>query len=310
VTPGPLEGRLALARGSVDRAAERRGDRAWLERAWSDPATRVLRVGEGRTLVAGDRLLTVAPGDAPDGERFLLGVDASGVAWFASHEEAEPRAPLGSEAVAAGLREVGAALADDEAGLLVLAVALANWHDTHRHCPRCGAPTRVDQAGFVRRCDVDGSEHYPRTDPAVIVLVRDTGGERALLGSSARWGGRRYSTLAGFVEPGESAEAAVVREIAEESGVRVGDVTYLGSQPWPFPSSLMLGFTARALDPAAVPVADGVELTDVRWFGRDDVVRGVGTGDLLLPPPLSIARRLVEHWYGGALPDPPTGRSW
>ena len=311
-TPGPaggprLAGRLALARGTVDRSALHRTDATWLARAWADPATRVLRVGAGKTLVDGGALVMVEPQQAPPGERYLLGAEPGGPAYFAVDEPDAPQPPPGSAAVAAGLREVGTVLCDRDAGLLVLAVGLSNWHATHPCCPRCGTPTRVEDAGFVRRCPRDASEHYPRTDPAVIMLVTDAGGERALLGSSSRWPGGRFSTLAGFVEPGESAEAAVVREVAEESGVAVTDVTYLGSQPWPFPSSLMLGFTARAVEPRAEPVADGVELTEVRWFSRANLAQGVGEGTLLLPPPVSIARRLVEHWYGGELPD---GGGW
>jgi NAD+ diphosphatase len=305
---GPaLAGRLTLARSATDRAAHHRSDDAWLARAWADRRTRVLVVGGGRTLVRGDALELLEPAAAPAGERYLLGVDATGTAFFAVDLVAEPQPPPGSDVVAAGLREVGTVLSDRDAGLLVLAVGLSNWHATHPRCPRCGTPTRVEQAGFVRRCPADDSEHYPRTDPAVIMLVTDESGERALLGSSSRWPGRRFSTLAGFVEPGESAEAAVIREVEEESGVLVGAVTYLGSQPWPFPSSLMLGFTARALDPGAEPVADGVELAEVRWFTRAEVTEQVSAGELRLPPSVSIARRLVEHWYGGELPAEPAG---
>jgi len=302
-----LSGRLALARSATDRAAQHRGDDAWLERAWADRGTRVLVVGGGRTLVRGEQLDLLEPAAAPSGERYLLGVDAGGTAFFAVDIGSEPQPLPGSDVVAAGLREVGTLLSDRDAGLLVLAVGLSNWHATHVRCPRCGAPTVVEQAGFVRRCPTDDSEHYPRTDPAVIMLVTDASGERGLLGSSNRWPGRRFSTLAGFVEPGESAEAAVVREVQEESGVRVGEVTYLGSQPWPFPSSLMLGFTAVALDPDAEPVADGVELAEVRWFTRAEVTDQVASGELRLPPRVSIARRLVEHWYGGELPPEPAG---
>jgi len=306
-TGSPLEGRLALARSATDRAAEHRTDDAWLAAAWADPRTRVLRVADGRTLVDDDRILYCAPEQAPPGERYFLGVDEGGTAFFAV-AGTEPanilRAPLGSAAVPAGLREVGARLDDRDAGLLVLAVGLANWHATHRHCPRCGTPTEVAVAGFVRRCPADGSEHYPRTDPAIIVLVSDVTGDRCLLGSSARWSERRFSTLAGFVEPGESAEAAVIREVGEESGVAIGEVRYLGSQPWPFPSSLMLGFRARALSADAVPQADGEELAEVRWFSRAEIATGVGDGSLGLPPAISIARRLIEDWYGSELPDP------
>jgi NAD+ diphosphatase len=303
-TGSPLEGRLALARSATDRSAEHRTDDAWLTAAWADPRTRVLRISEGRTLVDGDRIVYCSPDAAGAGERYFLGVDADDVSYFAVAQSAPLHAPLGSAAVLAGLREVGGRLDDRDAGLLVLAVGLANWHATHTHCPRCGSPTEVAVAGFVRRCPADASEHYPRTDPAIIVLVTDATGDRCLLGSSARWTERRFSTLAGFVEPGESAEAAVIREVAEESGVAVGDVDYLGSQPWPFPSSLMLGFTARAMSADAVPEADGEELVDVRWFTRAELEAGVGDGSLGIPPSVSIARRLIEHWYGSDLPDP------
>lgn len=304
ISTGPLEGRLALARAATDRVAERRTDEGWLAERWADPATRVMRVHDGRTFVVGSAISYVAPGDAGPGERYFLGVDAAGTAYFAVAADEPLRVPAGSAEVLAGLREVGGGLDDRDAGLLVLAVGLANWHATHTHCPRCGTATEVAAAGFVRRCPRDDSEHYPRTDPAIIVLVTDHSGQRCLLGSSARWAGRRFSTLAGFVEPGESAEAAVVREVAEESGVAIAEVTYLGSQPWPFPSSLMLGFTARATSPDAEPVADGVELLEVRWFSRSEIESGSADGSLGLPTRLSIARRLLEHWYGAELPDP------
>lgn len=310
MTSAPLQGRLALDRSGVDRAARRRSDDAWLAAAWADPHSRVVRVADGRALVDGldddaghPRLLVGPPDETPPGERYLLGVDEDGRAWFAVRSDGPLRPPLGSGAVPLGLREVGALLDDRDAGLLVTAVALTNWHATHGHCSRCGAPTEVAQAGFVRRCTADGSEHYPRTDPAIIVLVTDHAGERALLGHATRWPERRFSTLAGFVEPGESAERAVVREVAEEAGVTVDRVHYLGSQPWPFPSSLMLGFTARVADPRAEPKPDGEEIAEVRWFDRIGLAQAAADGAVLLPPPVSIARRLVEHWFGGPLDD-------
>jgi NAD+ diphosphatase len=303
-----LQARLALARSTTDRVADRRGDEEWLAAAWADPATGVVLVGDGQLLAdpANGSIVLVSPGDAPAGERYLLGVDADGRAFFAVRTESAPEpAGVAPAAEAVGLRELAVLLDDRDAGLAVLAVGLANWHATHGHCPRCGAATAVAQAGFVRVCSVDGSEHYPRTDPAIIVLTSDPTGERALLGSSARWGGgRRYSTLAGFVEPGESAETAVAREVYEESGVVVGEATYLGSQPWPFPSSLMLGFVAKAAD-GVVPRADGDELVDVRWFTRAEIRDGVAEGTLVIPGPVSIARRLLEHWYGEPIPETP-----
>ncbi len=297
----PVVGSLALARCATDRAAEHRLDDAWLAQAWADPRTKVLRIADGQTLVEGAAIAYVTPAEAPEGERYLLGVDPGGTVFFAVHEAGPLATAEGSPLQPVGLREVGTLLDDRDAGLLVLSVALANWHRTHPHCPQCGCETVVGSAGFTRTCPQDGSEHYPRTDPAMIVLVTDTTGQRALLGSSGRMGPGRYSTLAGFVEPGESAEAAVIREVMEEARVLVEDVTYLGSQPWPFPSSLMLGFRARAVDPDAVPQGDGTEILHARWFSRAELAAGVADGSLRIPSAVSIARRLIEHWYGGEI---------
>jgi len=195
----------------------------------------------------------------------------------------------------AGLREVGPLLDDAGAGLFTMALAVGNWHATHTHCARCGAPTDVVQAGWARMCPRCRAEHYPRTDPAVIMAVVDDR-DRILLGRQASWPPRRYSTLAGFVEPGESLEAAVRREVAEEAHVEIGDVEYRGSQPWPFPSSLMLGFRAYAL--TTVVQADGVELAHARWWTRQEFEADVASRELMLPPRVSIARRLIEDWYG------------
>jgi NAD+ diphosphatase len=192
------------------------------------------------------------------------------------------------------LRIVGGNLPADEAGLLAYARAMVLWRRRHRHCGTCGAPTVVASAGHVMRCSnvACGDEHFPRLDPAIIVLVTD--GERALLGRQATWPAGRYSTIAGFVEPGESLEDAVLREVLEETGVTVVDARYHSSQPWPFPSSLMIGFTATAA-PGAVAKADD-ELEDVRWFSRADIAAG-GVG---LPPPQSVSFRLIEDWYDSA----------
>jgi NAD+ diphosphatase len=163
----------------------------------------------------------------------------------------------------------------------------------HRFCARCGAPTEIAEAGHVRRCPRCGAVHHPRLDPVVIVLVHDAG--RALLGRQPTWPAGRYSALAGFVEPGESLEEAVAREVGEESGVAVADIAYHSSQPWPFPASLMLGFHARHV--AGEPATLDDELEDVRWFGREEVAAAArGDGPLLLPPPLAIARRLIDTW--------------
>ena len=180
------------------------------------------------------------------------------------------------------------------------ASAITNWHAGHTHCPRCGTPTEVEAGGWVRRCPADSSEHYPRTDPAIIVTVVGPDG-RLLLGGGGPLDARNYSTLAGFVEPGESLEQAVVREIYEEVGVRVTTCQYLGSQSWPFPASLMLGFTAVTEDAEARP--DGVEVTRARWFSREELQEAVLAGDITISSRLSIARSLIEHWYGGRIRD-------
>jgi NAD+ diphosphatase len=202
----------------------------------------------------------------------------------------------------AGLREVGALLSERDAGLMVHAVALENWQRLHRFCSRCGERTVIAAAGHIRRCPACGAEHYPRTDPAVIMLVTDEE-DRALFGRQVHWPAGRFSTLAGFVEPGESIEMAVVREVAEESGVRIGEVSYVASQPWPFPSSLMLGFMARAI--SSEITVDGEELHEARWFSREQLRDGIEAGEILPPSGVSIAARLIELWYGKPLPTPP-----
>ena len=303
-------GELALARGTVDRVTRRRTDKDWIEAAWKDPRSRVLAVDQGHALVREDadrvELIFVSPEEAPSGTRFLLGQDEDGVVYFG----VSGPLPGGQEAYELGmrkatLREVGALLPDRDAGLLTHAVALANWHDTHTHCPLCGSATFPDPAGHSTFCPVDGSEHFPRTDPAVIMLVTDPQ-DRCLLARNAAWPGRRVSILAGFVEPGESAEQAVIREVAEETGITVINVRYLGSQPWPMPRSLMLGFRADA--PAGQDIAvDHEELAEAQWFSREDLLAALNSRELALPPRVSIARHIIEAWYGGPLPSAWTG---
>jgi NAD+ diphosphatase len=329
-------GKLPLARGGVDRAAQRRTDTAWLAAAWAEPGTRVLVVADGRALVrfgeGGAELLFVPPQEAPRGVRFLLGVDAAGVAYFGvlgplpdtsagrpDTSAGRPDTSAGRPDTSAGrpvvrpagsatgpavrpasLREVGQLLDDRDAGLLTHAVALANWHATSTHCSRCGALTEPVSSGHSRRCPVDGSEHFPRLDPAVIMLVTDPA-DRCLLARNSSWPERRVSILAGFVEPGESAEQAVAREVLEETGISVGQVRYLGSQPWPMPHSLMLGF--RALAPGSQQIqVDADEIAEASWFSREEVRASVASASLLLPPPVSIAHRIIESWYGQELP--------
>lgn len=276
-----------LSRTAVDRAAAKRDDQAWLATAW-ESGRLLLLDGDGRASVDDDgpalKFIDSASSGAV-GDRLLLGIDDAGVAFWGAL--GEPSKKLGARPV--GLREVGAALSDRDAGLLVTLVALSNWHATHTHCPRCGAPTRVTQAGWSRRCDVDDSQHFPRTDPAVIVLLHD-GGDRALLGRQPIWPAGRYSTIAGFVESGESAEQCVHREVLEETGVIVDDVIYRASQPWPFPGSLMLGYEARVVG-GTVEAVDN-ELEDVRWFTREELRTGTGT----FPPSASIAYWLINGW--------------
>jgi NAD+ diphosphatase len=265
-----------------------REDEEWLAKAWE--TGKLLIVDEqGRTTCRednGPELVYADTSAATDeGLRLLLGEGDDGTAYWGTIGE-PPRA-LGARPL--DLRAVGGALSDLEAGLLVTTIALSNWHRSHTHCPRCGAATRTIKAGWARICDVDGSEHFPRTDPAVIVLLHD-GGDRALLGRQPIWPAGRYSTIAGFVESGESAENAVHREVREETGVIIDDVIYKASQPWPFPQSLMLGYEARVVG-GDVEAVDH-ELEDVRWFTRDELRENIAT----LPPNASIAHWLITGW--------------
>lgn len=280
----------ALSRADLDRAAHRRVDESWLAEAWKTAA--IVNLGpDGTVAITGDddrpRLaLAAAESVADSAERFFLGEDGQRP-YFAAASPSPPEHGV-------GLRQVGAVLDDRDASLLVTAVALANWHRAHTHCPRCGAPTTVAGGGWLRTCSVDGSEHYPRVDPAVIMLVHDGAG-RCLLGRQASWPEGRFSTLAGFVEPGESLEHAVAREVAEEAGIGVEDIRYRASQPWPFPSSLMLGFTARAVSADEPRLLDG-ELAEARWFTRAELAGDAGPG---LPPPISISQWLISGWVHG-----------
>ena len=200
----------------------------------------------------------------------------------------------------AALREAAALLSDRDAGLFTHAVALGNWHVSHTHCPRGGTPTQPIVSGHARRCPKDGSEHFPRIDPAVIMLVTDPD-DRCLLARNKRWPERRVSVLAGFVEPGESAEQAVTREVAEETSIVVSQVQYMGSQPWPMPQSLMLGFRAVASGPLDLQV-DDEEIAAAHWYSRDELRAALADGEVLLPPPVSIAHQLIQSWYGEELP--------
>jgi NAD+ diphosphatase len=312
-----VSGGIALTAHEVERSTALRNDPDWLAKAWDDPQTRVLVVEDGQVLARlGDgtaELVFVSPDRAPEGVRFLLGVDSDGVAHFgvggplpASGDDpdgdgAGSRPGAGQDVTLsrAGLREVGTLLTDRDAGLLTHAVALANWHAVAGFCSRCGAPTKPETAGHSRRCTADGSEHFPRCDPAVIMVVTDPQ-DRCLLARNAQWPKGRVSVLAGFVEPGESAEQAVAREVHEETGVVVSSVTYAGSQPWPMPHNLMLGFRAEAVGTDIT--VDAEEIEEAAWYSREDLRAALVSGELIMPPSLSISRWLIETWYGADLP--------
>jgi len=291
-----------LGRSGIDRAAHLRADDEWLARAWANPASRVIVVDAGRALVdEHDGLVVLGSADSPAGERYFLGVAAptdvtEGIGVFAVGARLPDLPPSGTRA--ANLRDVGANLSDAEAGLFAHAAALEQWHARHLRCPLCGAATVVALAGHIRRCVDDGSEHYPRTDPAVIMLVTD-GDDRCLLGRQPSWPAARMSTLAGYVEAGETLEHAVVREVFEEVGIRVGDVRYVASQPWPFPSSLMLAFTATATTTELT--IDGDEIAEARWFSREELRTAITGRSLRLPMSASVAFYLIDGWFGGDL---------
>jgi NAD+ diphosphatase len=287
--------RFAFVEGALDRADALRDRPEALRAHWSQ--SRVVRVdGEGRTPAAADGGLLATSGDsltlAPE-DAVFLGMRGD-EAWFA--------APLPADAADAprvDLRTAAAQWSPFEATVFAQARAVLHWQSRHRFCGACGGTLHYLRGGWQGHCDACGLDHYPRTDPAVIVAITD--GERLLLGRQAAWPPRRYSTLAGFVEPGETLEQTIAREVMEESGVRVRRSRYLASQPWPFPSSLMLGFLAEA-EPD--PPQPDQELEDVRWFDRDEVgaaLRGDNREQgLLLSPSISISRWLIECWHAGA----------
>lgn len=275
---------------SLERTAERRDEPEWLVAAWQ--RGRLIQVDfEGQAPARDDGLdacaATEHAASLPDDACFL-GLEGE-QPWFA----VAPSQPFGEIRPTAGLREAAARWSAFESGLFAYAKALLLWHSRARFCGACGSPTESRRGGHMRLCTADdcGLEHYPRTDSAVIVLVTD--GRRGLLGRGAHWPEKRYSTLAGFIEPGESLEDALRREVFEESGVRVGACRYDSSQPWPFPASLMIGFRAEAVDPT---IRLGEELADARWWQPEDVLDAVRDGALLIPPPISLSFRLIEGW--------------
>jgi NAD+ diphosphatase len=279
-------------------------DRAHRARSLADPTggrpVRVLTVDERRAVPvaegsSGPRLVWDEQPELPLGAVYLG--EAEGVPYAAVRGERALTVNGRAVDTWTGLREVGADLGDLDAGLLAQAVGILEWHERNRFSPLSGAATTIERAGWSQRDPETGAELFPRTDPAVIMLVHD-GGDRCVLGRQPVWPPGRYSILAGFVEPGESAEAAVVREVAEEVGLRVTDVRYVASQPWPFPQSLMLGFTARAEGDLTLRL-DDEEIEEAQWFSRDQLRSG--EGPRALPPPVSIARNIIDRWLDGDL---------
>lgn len=299
------------AAGPLDRAEELRRDEVKLAGVLTDPTSLFVPVWQDRHLfredgcggaeavfLSADRAEALMAGGA---DSCFLGL-REGVAYFAldlGHLETPDHAPaLAGLGDFADLRRIGPLLARDDSAILALARALVHWHGRHRFCGLCGGATRSEQGGHLRRCQTPdcGALHFPRTDPAVIMLVHD-GGDRCVLGRQARFPAGMHSTLAGFVEPGESLEDTVVREVHEEVGLTVRQVTYHSSQPWPFPSSLMLGFYAVA-EPASLRI-DPHELESAAWFTRSELLKSPEDDSFRLPRSDSIARRLVSDWLTG-----------
>ena len=264
-------------------------------------------MAEGRIAAAGSEITFLSAADVAakisshtfvEGSRYFLGLDIESrepfFAWDTQWVE-----ELSDEEKAEGfstVREIGSLLAERELELGLHALALSNWHRAHPRCPKCGGATRVDLGGAARFCDADQSQHHPRTDSAVIVLVKDRQ-DRILLGHQPIWPEGRFSTFAGFLEPGETFEQCVAREVLEESSIRVSELKYLGSQPWPFPASIMISFEAVTDNPDDAR-GDGEEITDVRWFSRAELKAAAADGSLLLPPSISVARKMIERWLG------------
>jgi NAD+ diphosphatase len=293
---------------ALDRASTERKDADWIRARFADPASLAISAGAEGLLVAegGAAGNGTAPalvrGPVPPGhqEPILLGLDG-GTALFAV--DLDGLAPgERSQAVdgnhVMGLREAGALMAPSEAGLAAYVMALLNWHRRHRFCANCGHATDVAEAGYTRHCPRCGADHFPRTDPVVIMTVEHD--DRLLLGRRAGWPPGRLSVLAGFVSPGESAEEAVSREVEEESGIVARDPVFVASQPWPFPASLMLGF--HAVSDGGEPRATDGELEEVHWHSRAAIQEAIDGGDpgFQLPPPVSIARFLIDRWAGRA----------
>ena len=288
----------------MDRASELRKNQGTLDQLWAK--AKILHFSAGRLAIAdgateirflnADQIAQlISSGEFKSGERYFLGLDQIDkqpyFAWNSPHLTHDSEvAPVGYTT----LREIGGDLDELQMELALHTVALSNWHNTHPHCARCGATTSVALGGAVRTCDSDKSEHYPRTDCAVIVLVRDSQ-DRILLGRQAIWPEGRFSCFAGFLEPGETFEQCVQREVFEESGVQVREINYLGSQPWPFPASIMISFEAIT-DSSDSARPDGEEIVEIKWLTRADLNAEVTAGTLSLPPGMSVSRKMIDRW--------------
>jgi NAD+ diphosphatase len=251
---------------------------------------KVIQIWQGRLLTHGDQLQILSPDDFPENqERIYIG-EVEDVHYFAVNLEIP-------EGVGNSLREIVSNLTNEILEVAVTALALVNWHETHSHCPRCGSKTIVIENGWVRECVADGTHHFPRTDPAIIVAVQDRNG-RICLGRQASWPETRFSNFAGFVEPGETLEATVIREVKEESNLVVKEVKYLKSQPWPFPNSIMLAFEAFTDEPENGK-PDGVEIVDLKWFSKTELLDAINDGSLNIPPKTTVSGKMIEAWLNG-----------
>ena len=290
-----------LARFTVDRAAHLRSSSSWFEELAVNSSTRFVLIHDGMVAVTDELSLHLVKPESLgnltelEPRAVLLGLDDEHAFLGVTVEHRDE-----SVAVWATVREIGATMSARDVGLAITATALSTWHSTHQHCPRCGTLTRSTEAGWSRTCDNDGLQHFPRTEPAVIVAVEDHAG-RLLLGQRTNWPGNWFSILAGFVEAGESCESAVIREIKEEARVSIDASTlrYQGSQPWPFPASLMLAYRATADSSEMQP--DGTEIAQLQWVSHSEFEQACDSGAIRLPNPASIAWHIIERWYGKPL---------
>ena len=296
--------KLPLAAAEIDRSAHLRSDEAYLQSSW--PNALVLQFSSEKFASQSNQLAFVkgaSLGEYDSQSDYFLGVK-DGENFFLRHLNDET-----SKSEFKSLRAIGSFLSPRDIGLAVHAQGLANWHSKHPRCSLCGGPTVVVLAGAVRRCPTDQSEHYPRTDSAIIVLIKNDK-DQILLGRQKVWPKYRFSTFAGFVEPGESFEHCVIREVREEAGVELTKINYLGSQPWPFPASLMIAFEAITNTPELAR-PDGDEIEEIRWFSREDMKSAILDKSLILPFEISVARQMINAWYGdGADKDLVGNQSW